>query len=293
MNIVRKTASVPAAELMRNFGRWQDRAAHGPVFVTNHGRPRLVLMSIEEFERLGPLPPATSGIAMDPVTGLLLDRLDDGFVAFDDREIVRRINTAAALYFRRPAEEVVGLPLDQLADPTGNAESIGYVRRAISAGEVGMFEMASASYPGEIIRVQIFPFPGGGACLFRNVTPQRRAAEVAAGQTALSDALDSHGGVIHARLTAEGTFAEISESHALRLGVAAERLAEQRFVDLLATSSRTKGRVLFEAVVQQGQPRAFDGQLMIDGISERAVRIAYAPLRAGFAIDGVMLVITR
>src|SRR4051812_8577787 len=113
-----KGNSVPAAELMRNFGRWQDRTAHGPVFVTNHGRPRVVLMSIDDFERIDKSLPATSGITMDPVTGLLLDRLDDAFVAFDDQETVRRINTAAALYFRRPAEETVGLSLDQLGDPT-------------------------------------------------------------------------------------------------------------------------------------------------------------------------------
>jgi prevent-host-death family protein len=288
-----KVTRVAAVELTRNFGLWQDRTAHGPVFVTNHGRPRVVLMSIEDFERIGKASPTTAGIAMDPVTGLLLDRLDEGFVAFDEREIVRRINTAAALYFRRPAEQVVGLSLDQLGDPTGNARSIGYVRRAISGGEVGSYDMESVSYPGEIIRVQILPFPGGGACLFRNVTPQRRAAEVAAGQTALADALDCHGGMIHARLTVEGGFAEISDSHAQRLGLVAERMAERRFVDVLGVGCRAKARVLFEAVVRQGHARAFDGQLLVDGIRERAVRIALAPIREDFAIDGVMLVITQ
>lgn len=286
-----KADSVPAAELMRNFGRWQDRTAHGPVFVTNHGRPRVVLMSIEDYERIGQLPPTKPGVAMDPVTGLLLDRLDEGFVAFDEHEIVRRINTAAALYFRRPAEEIVGLRLDQLGDPAGNAQSIGYVRRAMSVGEVGSYDMASASYPGAIIRVQIFPFPGGGACLFRNVTSQRLGD--AAGQRALADALDSHGGVIHARLTIDGVFAAISDRAADRLGLAAERLAEQHFLDLLGAGCRAKARVLFDAVVRQGQPRAFDGQMLLDGIRERAARIALAPIREDAAIDGVMLVITR
>src|SRR5262245_61656407 len=111
-----KANSVPAAELMRNFGRWQDRTAHGPVFVTNHGRPRVVLLAFEEYERIARIAPTTAGIAMDPVTGLLLDRLDEGFIAFDEQEIVSRINTAAALYFRRPPEEIVGLRLDQLGD---------------------------------------------------------------------------------------------------------------------------------------------------------------------------------
>jgi prevent-host-death family protein len=43
---------VPAAEFQRNIGVYQDRALVEPVFVTRNGRPRTVLISVEEYQRL-------------------------------------------------------------------------------------------------------------------------------------------------------------------------------------------------------------------------------------------------
>ena len=41
-----------AAEVQRNFSLWQDRALRHPVGITRNGRARLVLMSVEEYQRL-------------------------------------------------------------------------------------------------------------------------------------------------------------------------------------------------------------------------------------------------
>jgi prevent-host-death family protein len=41
-----------AAEVQRNFSLWQDRALRRPVGITRNGRPRLVMMSVEEYQRL-------------------------------------------------------------------------------------------------------------------------------------------------------------------------------------------------------------------------------------------------
>ena len=287
-----KAASVPTAELTRNFGRWQDRTSHGPVFVTHHGRPRVVLLSVEDYARIAATTPDASKTATDAASSLLIDRLDDGFIAFDEDETICRVNTAAALHFRRQPEDLVGVPLDRLRELPGSPVVIGYARRALLAGEVATVDAPSTRCPGEIIRVHVFPFPGGGACLFRNVMPQRRAAEVAAGQTALAEALDRHGAILHARLTVQGSFAEIGEAHARRLGFAVEQLCQIRFPDLLGLACRAKARALFDDVVQQGRAQAFDGRLLLEGVTERAVHIALAPIRGDFAIDGVMLVMT-
>jgi hypothetical protein len=48
---------------------------------------------------------------------------------------------------------------------------------------------------------------------------------------------------------------------------------------------------LFDDVIRQGRVQAFDSQIAVDGV-ERPVRIAFAPIRHGLALDGVMLVIT-
>jgi prevent-host-death family protein len=44
--------SVPAGEVQRHFALWQDRALTRPVAVTSRGRPRVVMLSVEEYERL-------------------------------------------------------------------------------------------------------------------------------------------------------------------------------------------------------------------------------------------------
>ena len=43
---------VDAAEAQRNFGLYQDKALIQPVAITRNGRPRTVMISIEEYERL-------------------------------------------------------------------------------------------------------------------------------------------------------------------------------------------------------------------------------------------------
>lgn len=44
--------TAPAAEVQRNFSLWQDRALRKPVEITRNGRARLVMMSVEEYQRL-------------------------------------------------------------------------------------------------------------------------------------------------------------------------------------------------------------------------------------------------
>lgn len=44
--------SVPAGEIQRRFAFWQDRALMQPVAITSRGRPRVVMISAEAFERL-------------------------------------------------------------------------------------------------------------------------------------------------------------------------------------------------------------------------------------------------
>ena len=44
--------SVPAAEVQKRFGFYQDEAIKGPVLISKNGRPKTVLLSYEEFVRL-------------------------------------------------------------------------------------------------------------------------------------------------------------------------------------------------------------------------------------------------
>ncbi len=43
---------VTSREFQRNFGRFQDEALRSPLSITRNGRDRLVLLSVDEYERL-------------------------------------------------------------------------------------------------------------------------------------------------------------------------------------------------------------------------------------------------
>ena len=47
-----KGTRATAGEMARQFSHYSDIALQGPVFVTKNGRPRNVLISVNEYERL-------------------------------------------------------------------------------------------------------------------------------------------------------------------------------------------------------------------------------------------------
>ena len=43
---------ITSREFQRNFGRFQDEALKSPLSITRNGRDRLVVLSVDEYERL-------------------------------------------------------------------------------------------------------------------------------------------------------------------------------------------------------------------------------------------------
>ena len=50
--MAKELETAAAADVQSNFSLWQDRAMREPVGITRNGRPRLVMMSVEEYQRL-------------------------------------------------------------------------------------------------------------------------------------------------------------------------------------------------------------------------------------------------
>jgi prevent-host-death family protein len=44
--------TVSAGDFQRHFGRYQDEALKQPLVITNNGRERLVVLAVEEYQRL-------------------------------------------------------------------------------------------------------------------------------------------------------------------------------------------------------------------------------------------------
>ncbi|KKC33517.1 type II toxin-antitoxin system prevent-host-death family antitoxin [Devosia psychrophila] len=46
------TKTISSVEFVRHFGRYHDEAMRGPITLTKHGRASVVVVPVEEYERL-------------------------------------------------------------------------------------------------------------------------------------------------------------------------------------------------------------------------------------------------
>ncbi len=73
--------SITTAEFMRHFGRYHDQAQKEPITLTKHGRPSVVVLPIELFEKLANNHDVrqayTSGEMPDDIASLFREQLEN------------------------------------------------------------------------------------------------------------------------------------------------------------------------------------------------------------------------
>ena len=274
--------TVSSAELVRQFGRWQDEAASQPVLVTHHGRGRVVLVSAAHYDELVSSRPSASARGSEPVgdgVAELMEHVDQGFVAFDRNMTVVEINRAACCFMKTEREAVLGRTLNERLP--GIEETFGYasLTRASQAGAITTIEMPSFTFEGRWLLFQTFPFRDGAACLFRDITDELETRRRAHAKTATLAAMAVHGGVGRAKLTVRGTFNELDAGFAALTGFAPEGLARARLTDIVAPHGRAAAARAIERVLEGGEPERIDTALLTRSGAERMVRIGLAGLR--------------
>ena len=70
--------SVTSAEFQKAFGRYREAALRAPVTITNHGRDSLILMGVDEYQRLK---------SRDRVALRIEDLADAEFTAITEQEL--------------------------------------------------------------------------------------------------------------------------------------------------------------------------------------------------------------
>lgn len=290
--------SVTSAELVRQFGRWQDQAASQPVRVTHHGRERLVLVSSAHYREL--LDASTSGsdgktgsATGREVVGQLMEHVAQGFIAFGPDMAVVAINRAACCFLRAERDAVLGRRLDERLP--GIEETLGYAGliRAAQSGSISTLEMPSFAYEGRWLLFQTFPYGEGAACLFRDITEELEVRRLIDAKTATLAALAAHGGAGRAKLSTRGTFSEMDRTFADHAGFTPEGLARARLIDILTKSCRAEALDAIEAVLDGGSACQLDAELLTKSGETRAVLIGLAPLRSQGTCNGAVVVMTR
>mgnify|MGYP001055031535 FL=1 len=283
--------SAAAADLCRNFGLWQDRAMHEPVIVTNHGRPRTVLISTDAYSQL------KAGIEVRPASaagGLtqLLHQLSQGFVALDGELTVKLANRAAELYFQRSADALAGARLIDLYPALTESVMSRIFSRIVRTGEPASFEAPSDLYEGQTIRVDAFPYDGGVGYLFARIDDDLQTRTQIAEGEAVQAMMAAHGQAGTARLTMRGPFSQVSDALLAMLGFDAQHLAHARLTDLVPIGRRVAVGEGIETVLSGGSAVALDSEFMTRKGAEIPVTIALAATRNAFSIDGLALLVT-
>ncbi len=231
----------------------------GPVLVTHHGRPRLVVLSAEEFARLadnagGGSNPA--GIAGDQVSELNRDtfiaNMFEGFVSFDRDLRVRHLNAVAFASAGRDPQELVGTAADSPEFGEQGVVLAARLRRVLRTGEVVQFESKGMFNPHRRYENRAFPFQGGVALIFSQLTELldlRRDAEMCRAQAQAVDAL-----ALVSKLTvnAMGFVEEANSAFCDLVGCPRAQVLGARLVDFVAPPHR-HGLAQTMNAVMQGQ----------------------------------------
>jgi len=288
LDLVRPGAAqtVTASELVRQFGLWQERAVHAPVYVLHRGRPRLALASIELMEAL-----CSARLRDRGAAGLdaLLDAIREIVVIVDGDLAVVRMSGAARRYFDLDGQ--AGLTLDRLGGRVVADFLADRARRAIERGLAETVEIAATRRPGRRLSIDILPWGDGAALIAEDITldDERRAAQ--GHVRALDDALAAVEDAAAARINLRGYLEDPTPSLAALTGIAVETLASVRFVTLLEVGSRVAVADAIEAVIADGVPRGVTARMPVNRADVRSIRIGLSLLRRGVAPDGVAAVL--
>jgi PAS domain-containing protein len=220
----------------------------------------------------------------------LTEHLDGGFIVVDERLCINEISSLAAVLLHRPTTELMGQSIEEVMAPFGFAG--GALRHVLRTGEETHFDLPIEGREHSHLRVRAFLWPRGVAMILRACQEDRDYSRLAE-HLALEKALATLGQSISARLTVRGTIASADPGLASLIGVPSERIAGARLVDLVTMSQRTAARGAIEQVLTgRSDAQRLDTILLTNHGTELPVRIAIAPLGAGAAIGGAMMVLT-
>ena len=281
---------VTSAEVVRNFGTWQDKVVRSPVVVTNHGRPRCVLLSTELYESMTSDSVPTENADRSALEhAVLTERMDDGFLALDAALTIVSSNAIGAMMLACPRELLIGTSLLDILPTIRSGPGESQLRRTIRSGEDGHFFTTG---PTSEFRVHAFPWPSGVAVTFRRANVEDGFEKRVLEASSLRQALQTHGLIGTAEVSVRGTFVSVDPAFAQIAGFAADRLLGSRLVDILAFPDRGEAGDAIERTLASQVPSTFVSTLLREAGERRTIRFSLAVLVDGNGARSLTVVVT-
>ncbi len=251
--------SVSAADISRNFGEWQSRALSAPVTITHHGRARLVLMSIEECERLRQAAGAPgAGGAWQGETHLhaVINQMRDGFLSFSDDLKIADANVAAELHLGVDRDRLVGQDLRDVV-PRSRAsivwDHLCWVQRTRQPSE---HQLRSVIHEGRRMSFRLFPYGEAGvAMIFNSLEPAEEAGRLTRRFRALEALVRAGPDTALIRLNARGEVGATDPAFLNMTGFSEQQLLGLLLLDIVEPGSRTIFSRALNRTLKTGDPQ--------------------------------------
>jgi prevent-host-death family protein len=287
----RETEEVSAADISRNFSFWQDRAMAHPVVITRHGKPRVVLVSVDAFDTARNRPDhLRSPLDSDHALKAVFNHMIEAFVALDGELRVTSVNRAFEDMLGRTEDELLGRTL-QDAFPTAQRLFIEFLRRTLTTGDVSELEFPSTLAPGRIYRSRAFPYQDGVAAVLQSRQDEYDTRHQNSVLQAQVDASQQLPGVSWASLSLRGALDGCSEKFCDSVGLTCSDLFGTPFLQLFKPASRGAVSLAMEACINDRASRTAEAVMFAKGLGEALVSVAFAPIIDTAAVSGLRVAI--
>lgn len=191
--------SVSSADFIRNIGYWQSEALKHPISITHHGRERLILAAVEQFQHSASANEAELEKALSlsrSLNSTILDQVEEGYVRFDEHLRIISVNRVVDETLGRPREQLIDAALVDTFPSIASSVWQNHLQRVLRSRKAENFE---SRFDHIHIRARAFPLLEGVGVIFHNITEEVR----------LRDACENS----DAQIAAMANIAELSSVH--------------------------------------------------------------------------------
>lgn len=284
---------VTAAELVRNFAHWRDIGARDPVIVTHHGRETHMLLSIDHYRAIERADRRQEMESADARQRDLAASLHEGLILCTADFVIDVANPAALAMTRRRHEPIEGLSLWDAIPELNNTLIEAHLRHSLTSGARSAADIPSPFFPDNWLHVESFAFDEGVALLMRDITQDVRQHRLADAKAAMLRAMEVHGAVAYARLSARGFIDYINPAFCTLIGLPEERLRQVPLSDLAVVASRAPLREGLEGVLRGEGDRLLRVALLTNRGDLVAIDMALVRLQGTYGTEGAVAILTQ
>ena len=295
MDVNRLPRRVSAAEFIRGFASWRLHSVQRPVMVTHHGKDAHVLISLDDYRRMGGEGDgavASSAARLRDSQVLLLESIRDGLILIDRERRIAAVNPAASDLLERSAASLIGAPLTAALPTVETGLAFHHILRMLDHRERFSGDLPSPLRPGQWLHIDLIPLPVGGAIVLRDVSDSVAAVERDDARRAAIRAIEVDGGIGHARISVREAIDHANAALTAMVGVSEEAIRRVRFSALLPVARRPAFAETLETLFRTGVPARIESELVARDGTTVPVRLSIVERRGAYASEGAVVLAT-